>query len=102
MERQFLKLAVLFALAHCLVMLGLDAALYFLAHLPTSVLHLDSLIVALTHIHQWLRAPRAAMSHLWPGEYLPRFVNLALTVLNSVIWGIGLAALKLLWSKIRE
>ena len=102
MARLFLKLAVLFALLHFVALLGLDAALFLLAHLPTSILHLDSFIVGLTHVHQWLRFPRTVLSHLWPGDYLPRLVNLALTVVNSLIWGVALAALKLLWSKARE
>ena len=102
MARRFLKLASLFALAHFLVLLGLGAAIFLCAHLPTSILRLDSLIVALTHVHQWLRVPRTVLSSLWPGEYLPRFVNLLLTILNSLIWGIALAGLKMIWSKVRE
>ena len=102
MSRRFLKLTALFALAHLLVTLGLDAALFLLAHLPTSILHLDGVIVALTYVHQWLRFPRMVLSHLWPGEYLPRPINVMLTMLNSVTWGIGLATLKMLWSKARE
>jgi len=102
MSRRFLKLVVLFSLLHCLVLLGLDAAIFLLSHLPTGVLHLDNLIVALTHLHQWLRVPRTVLSHLWPGEYLPRLAGLMLTVVNSLIWGILLAGLKLIWAKARE
>ena len=102
MSRRFLKLVVLFSLLHLLVLLGLDAAIFLLSHLPTGVLHLDSVIVGLTHVHQWLRVPRTALSQLWPGEYLPRFLNVLLTIANSVIWGTALAGLKILWSEVRQ
>src|SRR5262245_45731962 len=96
LSRRFLKLTVLFALAHFLLLFGLGAAIYLCAHLPTSIVHLDGFIVALTHVHQWLRVPRTILSHLWPGEYLPRLLNLGLTVVNSLIWGVTLAALKMI------
>ena len=102
MSRRFLKLVVLFSLLHLLALLGLDAAIFLLSHLPTGVLHLDTFIVALTHIHQWLRVPRTVLAHLWPGVYLPQFVNLLLTAINSVIWGTALAGLRMLWSKVRQ
>jgi hypothetical protein len=102
MGRRFLKLVVLFSLLHFLVLLALEAGLFLLAHLPTGVLHVDSFIVGLTHVHQWLRVPRTALSQLWPGEYLPRFVSLLLALINSVVWGVVLAASKMLWSKARE
>src|SRR5262245_12700196 len=99
--RSFLKFAVLFALLHYLVLLGLEGGTFLLAHLPTSVLRLDVVILGLTKLIHVLRWPRLVLTAMWPGETSPGFFNLALTILNSVVWGIGLAGLKSLWSRVR-
>ena len=70
--------------------------------LATSVLRLDFPIVGLTKLIQVLRWPRLVLMAVWPGEMTPGFLHLTLTILNSLIWGIGLAGLKVLWSKMRS
>src|SRR5262245_2721404 len=100
--RSFLKFTILFAVLHYLVLLGLEGGTFLLAHLPTSVLHLDVVILGLTKLIQVLRWPRLLMTAMWPGEATPGFLNLVLTILNSVVWGIGLVGLKSLWSRMRR
>lgn len=102
MTRGFLKWTLLLAVLHYLVSLGLDAGIFLLAHLPTTVLHLDLLIVGLTKMHQLLRAPRLLAMALLPGESTPAMLNVALIVFNSLAWGAALAALKQTWSKLRS
>ena len=102
MNRRFWKFAILFAVLQWLVLIGLEAGTFLLAHLPTSVLRLDFPILGLTKLIQVLRWPRLVLMALWPGETTPGFLHFALTILNSLIWGIGLAGLKVLWSKMRS
>ena len=102
MSRSFLKFAILFGVLHWLVLIGLEAGAFLLAHLPTSVLRLDFPILGLTKLIQVLRWPRLVLMAVWPGETTPGFLHLTLTILNSLIWGIGLAGLKVLWSKMRS
>ena len=102
MSRSFLKFAILFALLHWLVLLGFEAGTFLLAHLPTSVLKLDFLILGLSRLIQVLRWPRLVLMAMLPGESTPGFLNLALTILNSLIWGVGLAGLKVVWAKMKS
>ena len=71
MTRSFLKWTVLFAVLHYLVLLALSAGIFLLAHLPTSVLHLDVVIIGLTKVGQLLRGPRLLLMAVWPGETTP-------------------------------
>jgi hypothetical protein len=101
MTRSFLKWTVLFAVLHYLVLLALSAGIFLLAHLPTSVLHLDVVIIGLTKVSQLLRGPRLLLMAVVPGETTPSLLNLVMTVINSLIWGVALASLKSLLSKLR-
>jgi hypothetical protein len=102
MTRSFLKWTAAFAVLHYLVLLALSAGIFLLAHLPTSVLHLDVVIIGLTRLQQMLCWPRTLLMAILPGERTPGFLNLALTIFNSLAWGSALAALKLAWSKLRN
>ena len=102
MSRNFLKFAILFGVIHFFVLLGLEATTFLLAHLPTRVLQLDLLIIGLSLLILVLRWPRLVLMAVWPGETTPSFLNIALTILNSLIWGFGLAGVKVAWSKIKS
>ena len=97
MKRPFVKSSLLFALLHFLILLGVSGLIFFASHLPPKAINLDGLILFLAGVEQVVEAPRKFLLWLWPGEATPRGLGLALTVINSLVWGVALAALKRLW-----
>lgn len=101
-DRRFLKLVVLFSLLHFAAIVSVDGVIFLLAHVPPKAANLDAPIRGLQWAYEILRAPRMVLRWLWPGEYSPLWLNWLLTFLNSLIWGCGLAGLKMAWAKIRK
>ena len=102
MSRPFVKRVVLLAILHYLLFISLDGVIFFVSHIPPKAVNLDGPIRALQWVYEILRAPRALLRWLWPGEHTPSLLNWALTALNSLIWGLALAGLKCSWSKARQ
>ncbi len=102
LNRRFLKLVILFSLLHFLVMVAVDGVIYLAAHIPPKAVNLDAPIRWLQQVYEILRAPRFILRWLWPGEHSPLLLNWLLTILNSLVWGVGLAGLGTLWAKMRK
>lgn len=100
MNRRFFKLVILFALLHYLFLISLAGVIYLVSHVPPKAVNLDGLILALARVEDFLVAPRRMFLSLWPGESTPRGLAWLLTALNSVLWGFGLASLKIVWRKL--
>ena len=100
MNRRFLKLVVLFALWHYLILISLSGIIYLVNHVPPKAVNLDGLALALVRVEDLLVAPRRLFLRLWPGESTPGGLGWLVTGLNSLLWGFSLAGLKLLWRKL--
>jgi len=98
-RRRFLKRVLLFALLHYLVVLGLTGLIFLASHLPPKVIGLDPIIEGLVAAENVLLAARKALLWLWPWETTPAGLGLALTLINSLVWGLVLAAGKGFWRK---
>ena len=83
-------------------MVSLDGVIYLAAHVPPKAVNLDVPIRALQRVYEILRAPRFVLRWLWPGENSPLLLNWLLTMLNSLVWGVGLSVMRILWAKIRK
>ena len=83
-------------------MVSVDGVIYLAAHIPPKVVNLDAPIQGLQWVYEVLRAPRFVLRRLWPTESSPLWLNWPLAILNSLVWGTGLAGLKITWVKIRE
>ncbi len=84
---------------HYLVVLGLAGLIFLASHLPPKVISLDPLIEGLVATENVLLAPRKALLWLWPWETTPAGLGLALTMINSLVWGLALAVGKAFWKK---
>jgi hypothetical protein len=82
-------------------MVSADGVIFLAAHVPPKAVNLDAPIRALQWVYEILRAPRSVLRWLWPGEGSPLWLNWLLTILNSLVWGTGLAGLRNLWRKIQ-
>jgi hypothetical protein len=90
-----------FALLHYVVFLLLAGMIFLVIHVPPKAVNLDGLILALVQCETVLMAPRKFLLWLWPGETTPSLLGVSTTVLNSLIWGLALAAGRVLWKKVR-
>ncbi|MGI8964596.1 MAG: hypothetical protein ACR2H1_00740 [Limisphaerales bacterium] len=90
--KRFVQAAILFSALHYVVILSLEGLIFLGAHLPTRLVRLDNLILALTGLEKILVFPRVLMRRLWWSEITPGFLNLILLIVNSLIWGTALAA----------
>jgi hypothetical protein len=102
MNRSLPRQVILFGLLYYLVFLALDALIYLLSHVPPKAVDLNSLVLFLFDLERVLAGPKAFLRRLWPGESTPRYLNLLVTFLNCVVWGLGLAGLRRLWIKARK
>jgi len=93
---------VAFSLLHYLVLISLAGIIFLASHVPPKAAHLDGLILVLFQAESVLSAPRKFLLWLAPGETTPVLLSLSTAVLNSLIWGIALAAGRSLWVKIRS
>jgi hypothetical protein len=85
-----------------MLMVSADGVIFLAAHVPPKAVDLDAPIRGLQTGYEILRAPRLVLRWLWPGESSPLWLNWLLTILNSLVWGVGLAGLKILRVKIQE
>ncbi|MDQ6631661.1 MAG: hypothetical protein M3Y82_07865 [Verrucomicrobiota bacterium] len=90
--KRFVQATILFSALHYVAILSLEGLIFLLAHLPTRLIHLDNLILALTGLEKILIFPRVFLRRLWWSEITPGFLNLILLIVNSLIWGTVLAA----------
>ncbi len=93
---------LLFALLHYILLLALVGVLFLMIHVPPKAVNLDGLILFLSRAETVLTAPRRVFLWLWPGETTARFLIFSAMVLNSLVWGLALASLRLFWAKMRE
>jgi hypothetical protein len=100
MGRGFLRSVLLFALLHYLALLVTAGVIFLLSHVPPKTFNLDGAILVLFQWENLLTAPRKLFLRLWPGELTPGWLSFVTTVLNSLLWGAGLAALRMLWRKL--
>ena len=98
-RRRFLKRVLLFAILHYVVVLGLAGVIFLASHLPPKAINLDPIIEGLVVAENILLAPRKTMLWLWPWETTPAGLGLALTLINSLVWGMVLAVGKAFWRK---
>jgi len=99
MNRRFARQVILFALLYYLAFVALDGVIFLFSHVPPKAVNLDGLILPLFAAERILAWPRLILRWLWPGESTPACLNLVMTVLNCLIWGLTLASLKALWTK---
>ena len=102
MNRSFPRQVILFGLLYYLVFLALDAVIYLLSHVPPKAVELNSLVLFLFDLERVLAAPKTFLRWLWPGESTPRYLNLLVTLLNCVVWGLVLAGAKKFWLHVRK
>ena len=102
MKRRVVKLALVLALLHYVVLLCISGIIFLLNHVPPKAVNLDTVILVLFNVEWILTAPRKFLLWAWPGESTPNGLSMATTILNSVLWGSGLAVVKIVWGKIRE
>lgn len=102
MNRRFLKQVLLFALLYFLVSFVLDGVIFLLSHVPPKVVNLDSFLLKLGSVEQFLIWPRLLLRWLWRGETTPGIFNYVLPVLNALVWGMALTGLKMFWDKARQ
>jgi hypothetical protein len=99
-KRRVLKSVLLFALLHYAVWQCVGFAIFLLSHLPPKVVSLDPAILVLVQIENVLVAFRKFLLWLWPTEGTPGGLGLALTVINSLLWGVMAVAVRRLWQKL--
>ncbi|MBC8001975.1 MAG: hypothetical protein H7X97_05245 [Opitutaceae bacterium] len=97
MTRPFILSVLAFSLGHYLALHLLEGLIFLIAHVPPGAINLDPVIVALSWLGKVLVGPRLLLRHLWFSEVTPGWLTVSLTVANSLIWGIALAATYRWW-----
>jgi hypothetical protein len=82
-QRVLLAAALFWLACQCL-----NGAIFLFSHLPPTWLPLERPLKILGLISRLLTLPRQLLRHLWPSEQTPTGLNLALSVLNFLIWGL--------------
>lgn len=98
-RRRLLKQVFWFAVLHFVVLKVVEGIIFFVAHTPPKAINLDGVYNILVHVEDVLKFPRLLVMKLWLWETTPRGLGLALTILNSAIWGAALAGLRNFWRK---
>jgi hypothetical protein len=96
-RRRLIVQVVLFALLQYAVLLAVSGAIFLASHFPPSAANLDSVIVALVNFESILEGPRKLLLHVWPWESTPRGFGIVASLFNSLVWGLGLTALRRFW-----
>ena len=96
---RFLKLVLLFAVLHYVALLVLSGLIFLVERVPPKAVNLDGVMTALVAMETVLVAPRKIVLWLWPWETTPSGFRFALTLINSITWGAGLAGLRAFWRK---
>ncbi len=99
MSRRFVRLALLFAALHYLVLLGLAGLIFLFSHVPPKAVNLDAVILGLANVETVLVSPRKFFLWIWPGESTPRYLGFVASLFNSLLWGFLLAGCKTAWRK---
>jgi hypothetical protein len=99
-RRGFLKQALLFAALHYVALLSLGGLIFLVSHIPPRAVNVDAMLAVLVAVENVLVAPRKFLLWLWPWETTPAALGSILTVLNSLVWGAGLAGLKTAWRRL--
>jgi hypothetical protein len=94
-----LRAFLLFALLHYFIRLCFSGLIFLVSHIPPGAVNMDPLLSALVAIETVLVGPRKALLWLWPWETTPTGFGVALTLSNSLIWGVALAVLRALWRR---
>jgi hypothetical protein len=102
LNRRFIKQALLFAVLYYVAVLALEGIIFGLSHIPPKAINLYMLILRLGDVEKILAWPRVLLRKLWPGESTPAILNHLLSVLNCLLWGLGLAGTKALWTHARK
>ena len=100
LSRRFLRSVLWFAVLHCVALWLVGGIIYLVGHIPPRAVNLDQVLLLMFSIEQVLSAPRKLLLWLWLNESTPGWLSLATTLLNSLIWGLGLAGLRVLWRKL--
>ncbi len=85
--RGWLPRILIYAAVHYLLLLILDSVVFLFAHFPPKLVDLSPVVIGITFIQQGLNLPRILLRHLWFSEITPGWLNLALTILNSLAFG---------------
>lgn len=96
-RRRLLRQVFWLALLHYLSLQCLAGVIFLAVHTPPRAVNLDGLISFLVRIEDVLVFPRWLALRLWPFEYTPPGMGIALAVWNSAVWGGTLAALRNFW-----
>ena len=75
-----------------LFVLLLRGLVFLFSHVPAASA-LDRVVLGLVSVEGVLMAPKNFLRWLWPAQATPAFLNLTLTILNSLLWGIALNVL---------
>ncbi|MCD6050683.1 MAG: hypothetical protein K0Q55_2086 [Verrucomicrobia bacterium] len=93
--RAWLPLLLLYAALHYLLLLILDSVVFLFAHFPPQLIDLSPVVIAITYLQQALNLPRILLRYVWLSEVTPGWLNLLLTIVNSLVFG----ALWFAWRK---
>ena len=92
-----IRQVILFALLQYAVLLAVSGLIFLASHFPPKAANLDSLIVGLVKVETVLEGPRKLLLRLWPWENTPRGFGIVASVFNSLVWGLGLTAIRSFW-----
>ena len=96
-RRRLIRQVILFALLQYVVLLAVSGVIFLASHFPPKAANLDSMIVGLVKVETVLEGPRKLLLRLWPWESTPRGFGLVASLFNSLVWGLGLTALRRFW-----
>ena len=95
--RRLIRQVILFALLQYAVLLAVSGLIFLASHFPPSAANLDSVIVGLVNVESILEGPRKLLLRLWPWETTPRGFGIVASLFNSLVWGLGLTAMRRFW-----
>lgn len=85
--RGWLPQLLVYAALHYLLLLILDSVVFLFAHFPPQLIDLSPVVVGISYVQQALNFPRILLRHVWLSEVTPGWLNPALLVVNSLIFG---------------
>ena len=94
MKSGFVQRVLIFAALFWLAYQCLHGAIFLFSHLPPTWLPLEWPLKILGAISRLLTLPRQLLRHLWPSEQTPTGLNLVLTILNFLTWGLAFEAVR--------
>jgi len=90
---------LLWALAHFIVLKMVAGLIFFAQHVPPKAVNLEVIMNALVHLEDVLVFFRWLLIKLWIWETTPVGFGFVLATLNSLAWGILLAAGRTFWRR---